>query len=484
MRFLPPWLVRVAFAVLSVTFLAALAPGADDPPADASAKPTAQLRAFLDSHCVRCHDSVSKKGGLDLETTEFEPDDPRNFPRWVKILDRASAGEMPPRKSPKPEPKELASFSITLSSALLAANRERVARDGRASRRRLNRLEYENVLRDLLSAPWLEIKEKLPEDGVAHRFNKVGEALDVSHVQMARYLIAADYALREAMANQVDRPGSKTVRYYARDQPNFTGKFKYSVFNSAPERAMFPTLGSAAQPGVRAGKEPLTVGASDPERRELEGVGLVCSSYEPIEPKFNKFRAPMTGHYRLRFNAHSVWVGPNGSNAVGAVANAGPKRWFIPNFDEISAGRRSEPVTIYSEAPPHQLRRIGSFDIKPEAGVHELDAWLLAGETIRPDAARLFRSRPPRRTASQALPTDGWRSKGRTSTSGRRSGIGSSSATCRSRIPRTPRDALKSSRKSRNRTRKPCCPRSPGVPIAGRLMRLRPCGSFPSSTAD
>jgi hypothetical protein len=27
--------------------------------------------------------------------------------------------------------------------------------------------------------------------------------------------------------------------------------------------------------------------------------------------------------------------------------------------------------------------------------VHELDVWLLAGETIRPDAARLFRSRPP-----------------------------------------------------------------------------------------
>jgi len=32
----------------------------------------------------------------------------------------------------------------------------------------------------------------------------------------------------------------------------------------------------------------------------------------------------------------------------------------------------------------------------PEPGVNELDAWLLAGETIRPDAGRLFRSRPGR----------------------------------------------------------------------------------------
>jgi mono/diheme cytochrome c family protein len=387
-------MARGSIAVLFVTCLAALAPGADDPPVGASAKPAAPLRSFLDGHCVGCHDAASKKGGLDLDTTEFEPGDPLTFPRWVKVLDRVNAGEMPPRKSPRPEPKELESFSKSLASALTAADRERIARDGRASRRRLNRHEYENTLRDLLSAPWLEIKEMLPEDGVAHRFNKVGDALDVSHVQMARYLIAADYALREAMADQVDRPPSTTVRYYARDQPSFTGKFKYSVFNTAPERATFPTLGSAAQPDVRAGKEPLTVGASDPERREQEGVGLVCSAYEPIEPKFNKFRAPMTGHYRLRFNAHSVWVGPNGSNAVAAVANAGPKRWFIPNFDEISAGRRSEPITIYSEAPPRQLRRIGSFDVTPEAGVHELDAWILAGETIRPDASRLFRSRP------------------------------------------------------------------------------------------
>ncbi len=384
-------MARVSLAVLLGSCLATAAPGADAPPADRLAAP---LRSFIDGHCVACHDGESKKGGLDLDSLAFEPGEARNFSTWAKVLERVDAGEMPPRKRPRPGPNEAESFSRSLASALAAPGRERVARDGRAGRRRLNRLEYENVLRDLLSAPWLEVKEMLPEDGVAHRFNKVGDALDVSHVQMARYLIAADYALRQAMAFQVDRPPSRTVRYHARDQSSFSGRFKYSVFNTAPERATFPTLGSSAQPGVRAGKEPVTVGASDPERREQEGVGLVCGAYEPIEPKFNAFRAPSTGRYRLRFNAHTVWVGPNGSNAVGAVANAGPKRWFIPNFDDVSAGRRSEPIAIYSETPPRQLRLLGSFDITPEPGVRELDAWLLAGETIRPDAARLFRSRP------------------------------------------------------------------------------------------
>src|SRR6266481_3950676 len=45
--------------------------------------------------------------------------------------------------------------------------------------------------------------------------------------------------------------------------------------------------------------------------------------------------------------------------------------------------------------PPRLLRLLGSFDVKPEPTVRELDTWLLAGESIRPDAARLFRSRPP-----------------------------------------------------------------------------------------
>jgi Protein of unknown function (DUF1587)/Planctomycete cytochrome C len=248
-------LIFLKLVVLVLWCLAESAPGADELSMNPSDKLPAQSRSFIDGRCVNCHDGESKKGGLNLDAFAFEPDDPRNFATWVKVLDRVNAGEMPPRKSPQPDPKDVRVFSESLTSSLKAADRERVARDGRASRRRLNRHEYENVLRDMLSAPWLEVKEMLPEDGVAHRFNKVGDALDVSHVQMARYLLAADYALRQAMATQVDRLPTKTVRYYTRDQPSFTGKFKYSVFNTSPERATFPTLGSTAQPDVRSGKQ-------------------------------------------------------------------------------------------------------------------------------------------------------------------------------------------------------------------------------------
>lgn len=101
---------------------------------------------------------------------------------------------------------------------MVKADEARIRREGRAVWRRMNRYEYENTLRDLLGAPWLQIKELLPEDGEAHRFNKTGTALGVSHVQISRYLTAAEYALREVMARDEKQPATETKRYYAREQ--------------------------------------------------------------------------------------------------------------------------------------------------------------------------------------------------------------------------------------------------------------------------
>ena len=341
------------------------------------------VQTMLKQHCVECHDADSKKGGLDLTALAFNLDSPAEFNLWVKVHDRVRDGEMPPKKKPQPAARETAAFLGELSNRLTETDRRHIAQSGRATRRRLNRYEYENTVRDLLQSPWLPLRDALPEDGLAYRYNKIGDALDISHVQMARYLATADTALRGAMVPQADRPKPSVVRYYTRDQRSYTGPMTFSVFNTAPERATFPVLGFAGQADVRAGKAPISFGTNDPAKRELEGVGVVAGSYEPLEPKFNQFRAPVAGRYKLRFHGYTVWVGPGPTN-----------KWFIPDLDNVSKGRRSEPITVYSEVPPNLLRRLGAFDVTPEPGVKELDVHLLAGETIRPDPARLFRSRP------------------------------------------------------------------------------------------
>src|SRR6266853_6735930 len=123
-----------------------------------------EVRAFVQKHCVECHDAESRKGGLELANLKFDLADPVNFATWVKVNDRVAAGEMPPKKKPRPALKELARFTNSLADSLISADRERVATEGRAVQRRLNRYEYEESLRDLLSLPYLEVKDYLPED--------------------------------------------------------------------------------------------------------------------------------------------------------------------------------------------------------------------------------------------------------------------------------------------------------------------------------
>jgi mono/diheme cytochrome c family protein len=343
----------------------------------------AAVPPLLEKHCVECHDAETKKGDFDLTALKPELTNPQVYAQWVKVYDQIASGEMPPAKKPRPETAAAAGYLNELGLKLRVAEESRIQLVGRTVKRRLNRFEYENTLRDLLRAPWLDVRESLPEDTEAHRFNKSGEALDVSHVQLARYISTADEALRQVLVASAEKLPVSTKRYYARDQGSYTGPMKFSVFNQAPERATFPTLGYVAQPEVRAGKAPTSFGKSDPAKRELEGVGVVASAYEPIEPKFSAFKAPVSGRYKIKLCGHSVWVGPGE-----------PKKWFIPNLDQVSKGRRPEPVTVYALTPPRVMRRIANIDLNPDVTVANLDVQLMAGESIQVDAVRFFRSRP------------------------------------------------------------------------------------------
>lgn len=360
----------------------------------------AQAGAFVENYCANCHDDLEKKAGLDLTALAFKPDDASNFLHWVKVHDRLAAGEMPPAGKKRPEPTELESFLRSLASSLLAADQAAIAREGRATQRRLNGYEYENALRDLLGAPWLQIKGQFPEDGEAHRYNKIGEALDVSHVHMARYITAADYALRQVLSAHFDRPSPTTRRFYARDQRTLTNKFTGNIFNSSPDRMTFPVLGLVPQPEVRWLRAPLTVGAADPVTREQEAVGWVSSNYVTgFTYRWDEFRAPVAGRYRVRFSGYTLWVAPGGIQMRFAgegdkVGTPRPPNPNVGNYDQISAGRRHEPITVYTRNGVMN-RRVGEFDLTPEPAVYDLgEVWLLGNETLVPDASRFYRSRP------------------------------------------------------------------------------------------
>ena len=383
--------------LLSLALLAGLPLGAAPLPSGAA--------AFTEKHCAKCHNDVDKEGGLDLTSLTFDPTDAANLQRWVLVHDRLKAGEMPPKDRPRPDAGELAAFVHGVAGSLTGYERKTAAEHGRTTQRRLNRYEFENALRDLLHAPWLNVKGELPEDGEAELFNKVGDALDVSHVQMIRYLRLAQHAIRQVLAVELARrelPPSTVRRYHARDETVWTRTFHRRIDgNPTPDRMAFPVLGTRPQPDVRALKAPLTVGDADPATRELEAVGWMRSNYHPFHTIWDNFRAPVTGRYRVRWSGYTIWVGPNGFNTATVKDKDGKKslinrepQWYSPNGDDVAAGRRNEPITVYAQGPT-DVRRISEFDLTPEPGIHDVGTvWITANEALVTDAARFYRNRP------------------------------------------------------------------------------------------
>lgn len=90
-----------------------------------------------------------------------------------------------------------------------------VASQERAVLRRLNRIEYENTVQDLLGVK-VELAELLPLDSSRDGFDNVGEALHTSSFLMEKYLEAADKALSVAIANG-PQPALIKRRYSLKD---------------------------------------------------------------------------------------------------------------------------------------------------------------------------------------------------------------------------------------------------------------------------
>lgn len=169
------------------------------------------IKSFINKYCSDCHDEDLQKGGVDLTALEADFTSVNEEVLWTKVIDQVSSGSMPPKKKKKqPVQEERAQFSGILADHLNEKITTRQDAIGRTVIRRLTREEYENTLRDLFDLPDLEIKEFLPADPKSHGFDNVAHSQSLSHVQIARYLEAADFALDNAI-NPQPRPELRKI---------------------------------------------------------------------------------------------------------------------------------------------------------------------------------------------------------------------------------------------------------------------------------
>ncbi|MBL8829101.1 MAG: DUF1592 domain-containing protein [Planctomycetaceae bacterium] len=225
-----------------------------------------QAEALFAKYCVECHNAQTAERDLNLPKLAPQFDDPGTLDTWVRIYQRIHDGKMPPADSPQPSAVERQQLLDPLGRELRSVMRERQTREGRVELRRLNRIEYQNTIHDLLGIE-TNVMELLPEDALAFGFDKIDTALTLSPVQMEKYLEAADVALDAALGVG---PAPKYVQE------------KY------PATALLANWDSKST-------------------RQLEGSDSIImfnSGYSPTE--LRKFRAPAPGRYHIRMQAQAV----------------------------------------------------------------------------------------------------------------------------------------------------------------------------------
>jgi hypothetical protein len=158
----------------------------------------------LKAYCVTCHNAKLKTAGLEIDGLDIthvgvRPD------VWEKIATKLRTGEMPPPGRPRPDAATSRAAAAALEHELDSA----AAADphpGRVPVHRLNRSEYGNAIRDLLSVE-IDARALLTSDDADQEgFDNVASVLSVSPALLENYLSAARTVSRLAVADLARHP--------------------------------------------------------------------------------------------------------------------------------------------------------------------------------------------------------------------------------------------------------------------------------------
>lgn len=150
------------------------------------------VQPFLVRYCFDCH-TDKQRGGVRLDRLE-EKSLSKHLPTLEKVLDVLDKRVMPPPTRTQPSSEELRPVMTWLEAYV---EQETTGAD-RVLIRRLNRVEYNNTLRDLLGVNF-QPADDFPQDTPGHGFDNIAGTLSVSPVLMEKYLAAAEKAARTAV---------------------------------------------------------------------------------------------------------------------------------------------------------------------------------------------------------------------------------------------------------------------------------------------
>lgn len=188
---------------------------------------------MLERYCYQCHGDGEEKGGVALDQYQTERDVQKGYRLWEQLHKFIIAGEMPPehiKKRPSKSEQEL--LAGWTRHALDKFYKSSPPDPGRVTVRRLNRAEYNNVVRDLMYVDF-DPANDFPADDSGHGFDNIGDVLTVSPLLLEKYINAAE----KIAAKVIVKPESETGQGFD-TLSNFQKEyFKYPIERHLRRRA-------------------------------------------------------------------------------------------------------------------------------------------------------------------------------------------------------------------------------------------------------
>ena len=202
------WRVAVASVLLMVS-AGVIRPAAVGPEPQTAA-PAGSERDLLARYCVTCHNARLRTAGLALDALNLT-NVGEDADTWEKVVRKLRSGAMPPSGRPQPDKPVREAFVAWLEDSLDAAARAHPDPGRPATLHRLNRAEYKNAIRDLLSLD-VDVSSLLPSDPASYGFDNIGDVLGMPPVLLERYLSAARTISRLAIGDTSLPPATETYR--------------------------------------------------------------------------------------------------------------------------------------------------------------------------------------------------------------------------------------------------------------------------------
>ena len=203
-------LLGIWLAIMSVDARLVQAAGPQQEQASSS---SSSYDALLKQYCVTCHnEGLAERGTVPISLHDADLTDvPGNAELWEKVIRKLRTGSMPPVGRPRPEKTVSDDLALWLETEI-----DQVAdahpNPGRTEPlHRLNRTEYQNVIRDLLALD-IDAATLVPADDQSYGFDNIAGVLKVSPTLLERYMGAAREVSRLAVGASPIDAGSESFR--------------------------------------------------------------------------------------------------------------------------------------------------------------------------------------------------------------------------------------------------------------------------------